>query len=371
MNYAGSFKPEPRFDRLLAVLRREGEPDRIPFLELFADPEIIETVLGKPVPRMAAPEPVPLGKEALACYCDRLIEFSLVLGYDYVVSLVASGASYDYGFLGAQDTAAISRGQRSWAREAQGLITSWEDFEKYPWPTNEPESYWMIEYLTNHMPEGMKLMPHGGTILEPVTWLMGYETLALALYDQPDLLETMFDRIGQLALENCETLCQFDGVGAVWISDDIGHRSGPMIAPEHLRHYVFPWWKRLAKCIHSHGLPVPLHSCGDLTVVMDDIIDDVGIDAKHSYEDTFLPVGEAKRRYGDRIALLGGIDMDFLCRASEEQVREYVRRVIDVCGPGGGYALGTGNTVANYVPVRNYLAMLDEGRRYGTYPLTG
>ena len=167
MDYVGSFKPEPRFDRLLTVLRREGEPDRVPFLELFADPEIVETVLGRPVPRMAAPEPVPLDREDLASYCDGLIEFSYVLGYDYAVSLVTSGASYQYGFRDAQDTAGLSRGQRSWARESHGLITNREDFERYRWPVNEPESYWMIEYLCDHMPEGMKLMPHGGTILSP------------------------------------------------------------------------------------------------------------------------------------------------------------------------------------------------------------
>ncbi|HIQ06277.1 MAG TPA: hypothetical protein EYH31_11450 [Anaerolineae bacterium] len=128
---------------------------------------------------------------------------------------------------------------------------------------------------------------------------------------------------------------------------------------------------QIAECIHSHGRPVLLHSCGNLCQVMDDIIEDVKIDAKHSFEDTFLPVTEAKRKYGDRIAILGGIDVDFLCRASEEQVREYVRKVIDICGPGGGYALGTGNSVANYIPVQNYLAMLDEGRHYGVYPLAG
>jgi len=371
VGYIGRYKPNPNFDRLLTVFRREGEPDRIPFLELFADPEIIEAVLGKRVPVLLGPEPGEFDREQMACYCDRLIEFSYVLGYDYVVSLVGAGPSLQYGFLEASDTANLSRGRRSWARESNGVITSWEDFERYPWPTVRDGDYWMVEYITGHMPEGMKLMPHGGTILEPVTWLMGYQSLALALYDQPDLLEAMFDRVGHMYLEHCERLCQIEGIGAVWISDDIGHRSGTMIAPEHLRRYVFPWWKRLAECIHSHGLPVLLHSCGNLRVVMEDIIEDVRIDAKHSFEDTFLPVTEAKRLYGDRIAILGGVDMDFLCRATEEELREYVRRVIDVCGPGGGYALGTGNTVANYVPLRNYLAMLDEGRRYGVYPLRG
>jgi uroporphyrinogen decarboxylase len=97
---------------------------------------------------------------------------------------------------------------------------------------------------------------------------------------------------------------------------------------------------------------------------MEDLIDDVGIDAKHSFEDVILPVGEAKKRWGQRIAILGGIDMDYLCRHSEEEVRAYTRHVIEVCAAGGGYALGTGNSVANYVPLRNYLAMLAEGARY-------
>ena len=63
-------------------------------------------------------------------------------------------------------------------------------------------------------------------------------------------------------------------------------------------------------------------------------------------------------------ALLGGIDVDFLCRASEDEVRQRTRKTLEICMPGGGYCLGTGNSVANYIPVNNYLAMLDEGRKY-------
>ena len=70
--------------------------------------------------------------------------------------------------------------------------------------------------------------------------------------------------------------------------------------------------------------------------------------------------------WGVSIALLGGLDVDFLCRASPAAVRARVRATLDACQPGGGYCLGTGNSVANYVPLENYLAMLDEGRRYGT-----
>jgi len=65
------------------------------------------------------------------------------------------------------------------------------------------------------------------------------------------------------------------------------------------------------------------------------------------------------------MALLGGLDVDFLCRADAPAVRQRVRNTLDVCQPGGGYCLGTGNTVANYISVDNYPAMLDEGWLYG------
>ncbi len=56
--------------------------------------------------------------------------------------------------------------------------------------------------------------------------------------------------------------------------------------------------------------------------------------------------------------------MDILARGTEEQVRRRTREILDCCGPGGGYVLGTGNSVADYLPLNNYLAMLDEGRNW-------
>jgi uroporphyrinogen decarboxylase len=73
---------------------------------------------------------------------------------------------------------------------------------------------------------------------------------------------------------------------------------------------------------------------------------------------------DARRTWGDRVALLGGMDVDFLCRSDELAIRKRVRDTIAACLPGGGWCLGTGNTAANYIPVENFLAMIDEGRRW-------
>jgi uroporphyrinogen decarboxylase len=144
----------------------------------------------------------------------------------------------------------------------------------------------------------------------------------------------------------------------------MGFRSGTLISPDDLREFVLPGHKLMAHLSHAAGRPYLLHSCGNLDAIMEDLIEDVGINAKHSFEDTIESVVSAKGQYGDRIAVLGGIDMDFLCWASEEQVRQRVRDTLERCMPGGGYCLGTGNSVANYIPLENYLAMLDEGRKF-------
>ena len=75
-------------------------------------------------------------------------------------------------------------------------------------------------------------------------------------------------------------------------------------------------------------------------------------------------VRDVKKTYGQKMALIGGIDVDFVCRSSEAEIRTRVRETLEVCVPGGGYCLGTGNSVANYIPLDSYLAMIDEGWKY-------
>ena len=92
----------------------------------------------------------------------------------------------------------------------------------------------------------------------------------------------------------------------------------------------------------------------------------MGIDALHSFQDVILPVIEFKTRYGGRVAALGGVDMDKLVRLDEGQLRGYVRSILERCMPGGRFALGSGNTIANYVPLDSYRILLEEARCWCT-----
>jgi uroporphyrinogen decarboxylase len=211
----------------------------------------------------------------------------------------------------------------------------------------------------------MCLASHTGHFAEMLSWLMGYETLCYALYEQRDLVQAIYDKVLAFHAAEVRRCLQYDRVRIIWGSDDMGFRTGLLISPADTRALVLSGHKQLAALAHAAGRVYLLHSCGNLKDIIDDLADDVRIDGKHSFEDTIEDVREAKRTYGRKMALIGGIDVDFLCRSNEADIRRRVRETLDVCQTGGGYCLGTGNTAANYIPVDNYLAMVDEGCLYG------
>jgi uroporphyrinogen decarboxylase len=349
----------PNWEAFVRCIQRTGTPARVHFIELFLDPEV-QTAICEEFGLLHDLDP-----DDPFFDLRRQVTIQRFLGYDFVrcglesFEMPLTRATID-------DTAALQRdGGRRFMEEHRGPITNWAEFAAYPWPDMSAASSRSLEWYEANLPDDMCVIASGGFahFAEYLTWLMGYETLCYSLYDQRDLVTAIGERLVGMFEASLERMLQYERVKIVWGSDDMGFKSGTLISPADLREFVLPGHKLMALMSHAAGRPYLLHACGNLRAIMDDLIGDVGIDAFHSFEDTIVTVTEAKAQYGDRIALLGGIDVDFMCRATEEQVRERVRRTLDVCMPGGGYCLGTGNSVANYIPLTNYLAMLDEGRR--------
>lgn len=335
---------EPDFGRFLKVLRREGEPDRVPFAELGADLEFMEAVLGEPVRSV-----------------EQQVRFWHILGFDYVS--VRAAVPWARIRDTAPDTAPLPRATRGWVNVHSAAFSDRQGFERFPWPRPQDVDYSGIEEAIRVAPEGMGVVGRTSGVLENTVFTLSLQGLSYMLADDPQLARDTVDTVGALLLNVVETMASVDGVGAVFFGEDMGFKTATMVSPRTLRELIFPWHRRIVQAAHDAGKPIILHSCGNVKSIMGDIIE-IGWDARHSFEDIIEPITEAKDLYGGRIALLGGIDMDLLSRGSEEAVRARVREVMEKCAPGGGFALGSGNTVANYIRLENYLAMLDEGRRF-------
>jgi len=380
--------PQPDFNQFRKVLLGEAKPEKVHLSELLIDFEVIgaiyEQYFGKKmIPFTKVFSIYEIGKRLLYLglgrgllpMCSRierefvkqLIDFNYRMGYDYfhdwLPGLYAIFIMMPKGRM-TKDTAQLNRGQRWWIEETRGRITSWKDFGKFPWKRLRVNFSPWYEFWAKNLPPGMKLT-FQGMLYELVSgFLLGPEGLYLMLHDQPDLVEAVFNRMGEYVYDFYKQALQCEAVGALFHTDDMGYKNGTMIRPDDLRRLLFPWLKKYSELAHSHGKMFWLHSCGNTRKVMDDLINDVKIDAYHSYQDEIMPVAEFQKQYSGRVASLGGVDVDKLARMEEEPLRKYCRKVLDDCMPHGRYAFGSGNSVTNYVPVKNYLIMLDEARKW-------
>ncbi|MHC4396625.1 MAG: uroporphyrinogen decarboxylase family protein [Planctomycetota bacterium] len=332
---------EPDFENLLKVLRRQ-----VP-----ARPTLFEFFLNKPLyEKLTAPELTPENKDWQMWHLHpvEICAFRNA-GYDYV-TLLASDMEFPAGEIPMKQTISLNAGS---------AIRNRRDFQDYPWPNPDGFDYSRLERAAKMLPDGMKLVVQGPCgVLENVIALVGYESLCMMLTDEPDLASDIFDAVGQRLVRYYEISAAYDTVGALISNDDWGFKTQTMLSPDDMRRFVFGWHKKIVEVIHAAGKPAILHSCGNLEKVMDDIIDDMKYDAKHSFEDVIMPVEQVYERWADRIAILGGIDLGFVCSSTPQQIKQRCRAMLAKAQTKGGYALGTGNSVPEYVPDENYLAMI-------------
>ena len=334
---------KPDYTQFLKVLAKKV-PDRPTLYEFFLNDELHELLENGEAP--VRNDGYDRNRKLIYAFKNA--------GYDYVTQPV-SGFYFPRNERAHKASASINEGC---------VITDWESYEKYEWP--EPENYddtW-IETLAKDLPEGMKFVPQGpGGVLENAISLVGYENLCVMIYEEPELAAKIFDEIGSREVNYYEMAVRHESVCAMVANDDWGFKTQTMLSPADMRKYVFPWHKKIAEVGHRNNKPVMLHSCGYAGEIMEDVIADMKFDGKHSFEDAIQPIEDAYEQYKGRIALLGGIDVDFVCTATPEQIAKRARGMLERSAASGGYALGTGNSVPYYVPKENYLAMIDVVRK--------
>lgn len=334
------------FNQLARVLERK-KPDRpvlfefflnIPLYRKLADPEIAARYENQEIPWNA------LHPVVVSAFHNAGYEHVTAAGSDFVFPMQE---------VDQKDSRSINEG---------GMISNRDDFKAYPWPDPDAFDYSGLEKCT--LPQNMKVVVFGpGGVLEDVIGLVGYEKLCMMLVDDPKLAGDIFDAVGERLVRYYQICAKYDNVGALISNDDWGYKTQTMLSPADMRKYVFPWHKKIVQAIHDGGKYAILHSCGQLGDVMDDVIDDMKYDGKHSYEDVILPVEDAYDQWHNRIAILGGIDLDFVCVSRPEQIRQRCEKMLQKTAHDGSYALGTGNSVPEYVPEENYLAMIDTVRK--------
>ena len=325
---------------------------RIPLYEHIISHKIMETIQGKKFASLHNGD-----------YKDKLEFFSHYCaffqdsGYDTVSYECCVGP--------------IMPGSGALGGHKEGAIKTRKDFDAYPWDSI-PDFYFeryrdFFRALEEVMPQGMKgIGGVGNGVFECVQDIVGFQELCFIKADDEDLYVALFTKVGDILVQIWERfLKEFGELFCVCrFGDDLGYKSNTLLSADDVRKLIIPQYRRVVDLIHAHNRPFLLHSCGNIFNVMDDIISVAGIDAKHSNEDVISPYSRWIDDYGARIGNFGGLDTDLLCDSSSVDLFSYTAEVYRLCeAKGRGVAIGSGNSIPDYVSPDRYCQMLDTVRK--------
>jgi hypothetical protein len=192
---------------------------------------------------------------------------------------------------------------------------------------------------------------------------MGLDVFSLMLYDDPDLVKEIHRRFSEWSARVVQHLNKMD-FDFIWANDDHADNKAPWVNMEMYEEFMKPSQMIVANEIRK---PWIFHSDGNLFPILDGLVT-LGMSAVHPVQPAAMDINQLKARYGDRVCIVGNIDLDYtLPRGTPEETEAEVKDRIEKVGKGGGYIISSANSITDYCKVENVRAMSRAIRQYGKY----
>lgn len=247
-------------------------------------------------------------------------------------------------------------------------ISNEEDLDNYCMPKVGDFDFFNIKKWVRWAAErNLYVVAHHSIGFSTMVQLTGFENYMIFMYSCPEKLHMLTERFVRLHTDLIRKSIE-TGADCIALGDDFAHNNDLFMSPQQLWEFDFQYMKRLVTEIHDLGVPVILHACGNVNKALPMLVK-VGIDGLQGLQPTaHNDIAAIKQRYGDRLCLMGNMDLNYLLpKACPRKVMDQVRKTIEVAGKGGGYILSTCNMLNSDVPPENALAMYMAGARYGNY----
>ncbi|MCO6453262.1 MAG: hypothetical protein J5I90_20945 [Caldilineales bacterium] len=253
-----------------------------------------------------------------------------------------------------------------------------EDLDYYPWPDlAHPSRFVGLRERAKAIQDAgyAVVMMSGVSPFEQSYMLRGVEQWMLDLAADPDFAMALMRKITDLQKASVIALLDEAGdfVDVLIMGDDLGSQTSTLISPKMYRHLVKPFHIELILEIKKRTkAKIFYHSDGNIISLLPDLIE-IGIDLLNPVQVNAGDMGDTarlKREFGDQLSFCGAIDTGWvLPSGTPDDVRAEVRRRIKDLAPGGGYILASVHCIQPDVPLENVIAMLDEAKVAGKYPI--
>jgi len=334
-------------ERVLTALSRR-QPDRVPYCELGVDRSLAQRLMG-----WGAPASQASNLEANAYTVEEAKALAAFLKLDNL-SYVLRAPVYAHK----------EAGQDGRLFYGDGLIRTEADLDRLqlPDPTDDALYAGAAAFLEQKGEYSAWFVTRIGIF--PTMLSLGTENFCLALYDNRRFVEAVLDRYVDWIVVVAERVCRM-GFDVFASTDDMAFNTDPFFSPAVFRDLVLPRYRRVAEQI---TLPWFIHSDGNILPFVDDLLS-VGVIGLHPNEKGAVDIREVKRTYRNRACVLGNVDLNLLGMGSPDAVDREVHDLIRDVGPGGGYIVTSGNSLAGYLLPENVLALSRAVQKYGRYPI--
>ncbi len=205
--------------------------------------------------------------------------------------------------------------------------------------------------LYRHMGIGM-------TFFERAWALRGMSEILMDFLLYPKFAHDLFERLMQLHLDILDKISDLP-LDGIRFGDDFGQQRGLIMGVPVWREFLKPRLKRMYDRVHEMGMQVWIHSCGDNSPVLEDLIE-IGVDVYNPFQPEAHDVYALKRDFGDRITFEGGIGtQELLPRGTPESIRAEIKRLCSEIGRGGGFILQPTKPIMPDVPTANAVACVE------------
>ncbi|MBI5093481.1 MAG: hypothetical protein HZB26_13700 [Candidatus Hydrogenedentes bacterium] len=206
--------------------------------------------------------------------------------------------------------------------------------------------------------------------------LLRMEGLFYQMYEEPEVVDAVMQHLVDYYAASSQRIfdAAADKIDIMFIGNDLGSQTGPLLGEELFRRFVLPHLQRLIDLGHAYGLKVMMHCCGGFAPLLPSLIE-AGLDAVHAVQPSCcgMDLRALKSAFGDKILFNGCIDSHHvLINGTPAFVRAKTREVLDIMKPGGGFVAGASHdSILEETPVENVLVMFDTIREYGVYQRAG
>ena len=215
----------------------------------------------------------------------------------------------------------------------------------------------------------------GGGIIGPTVIagdLRSADILAMDLYDRPDWVKELLSIVTDDAIKWLDTarkigegklaFCSYLLEETTFIGDD----GTAQMSPKQFEEFALHPLKKLADHFHSQGLKIIAHNCGQADHLLEYWAEDVGIDVYYGFS-YLTNKNRIKEIMGGKVILIGGVDTVKLYGGKPEDVKEDVRKNLEILKDCPGYIIMDGHNVAPGTPVENLNAMTEAAEEYGSF----